>query len=278
MPRESSAEIPGEIEEYRDQSWCREESLRVEDATGSERMIERLGFASCMTDSRQPGPSLYVAVCGRRDAVMPRNVQKDPESSLTWLLKDELIRRGKVYYGKIARARTLFLAKRMIAPYRRLFGLTRREERSELSIEAQAILRVLRREWEMASADLRREAAIGERAVFNRALDELQARMIVIPLEVVYAPKFTYIWTLTEARFPEELKSRPKREEALGEVAGAFLKGAGMTIPGELARATGLSRPDAGIGNQRLVARGEAISPSRGFYLLPKFSKLAQPE
>src|SRR5437867_6019648 len=33
--------------------------------------------------------SATVAVCGRRDAVMPRNVQKDPEASLAWVLKDE---------------------------------------------------------------------------------------------------------------------------------------------------------------------------------------------
>jgi hypothetical protein len=41
-------------------------------------------------------------VCGRRDAVMPRNVQKDPEASLTWTLKDEIMGRGKVYYAKLA--------------------------------------------------------------------------------------------------------------------------------------------------------------------------------
>ena len=73
-----------------------------------------VGFAACLTDSRRPGPSLYVAVCGRRDAVMPRNVQKDEEASLTWLLKDELIRRGKVYYAKLARGKAMFLAPRMI--------------------------------------------------------------------------------------------------------------------------------------------------------------------
>ncbi len=50
-----------------------------------------------MTDARRPGPSLYIAVCGRRDAIMPPNVQKDPESSHTWRLKDELMRRGRVY-------------------------------------------------------------------------------------------------------------------------------------------------------------------------------------
>ena len=46
-----------------------------------------------------------MAVCGRRDAVMPRNVQKDPEASLTWVLKDEIVGRGKVYYAKLARGK-----------------------------------------------------------------------------------------------------------------------------------------------------------------------------
>ena len=77
------------------------------------------------TDSRRPGPSLYVAVCGRRDAVLPRNVQKDPETSLTWELKDELIRRGKVYYAKLARGKTMFLAPRMIPYFHAVWGLRR---------------------------------------------------------------------------------------------------------------------------------------------------------
>src|SRR6187431_1887501 len=74
-------------EGHRDRHWCRDEPLRVEGAAEAERFIERVGFAACLTDARRPGPSLYVAVCGRRDAVMPRNVQKDIEASLTWVLK-----------------------------------------------------------------------------------------------------------------------------------------------------------------------------------------------
>src|SRR6266542_653487 len=109
-------EIPAEIEDYRDERWRREGTRQIETALDAERFIERVGFAACLTDSRRPGPSLYVAVCGRRDAVMPRNVQKDPEASHTWLLKDDLIRRGRVYYGKLARAKAMFLAPRMI-PY-----------------------------------------------------------------------------------------------------------------------------------------------------------------
>jgi len=77
------AQIPEDIEEFRDERWRREASRPIETAFDAERFIERVGFAACLADSRRPGPSLYVAVCGRRDAVMPRNVQKDTEASLT---------------------------------------------------------------------------------------------------------------------------------------------------------------------------------------------------
>ena len=101
-------EIPSEIEEFRDERWRREGARQVSNALEAERFIDQVGFAACLTDSRRPGASLYVAVCGRRDAVMPRNVQKDEEASATWLLKDELIRRGNVYYAKLARGKTMF--------------------------------------------------------------------------------------------------------------------------------------------------------------------------
>ena len=106
--------LPPEIEEYRDARWWREANREVTTAFDAERFVEQVGFASSLTDSRRPGPSLYVAVCGRRDAVMPRHVQKDPEASLTWNLKDEMLRRGKVYYAKLARGRTTFIAPRML--------------------------------------------------------------------------------------------------------------------------------------------------------------------
>ena len=41
-----------------------------------------------------------------------------------------------------------------------------------------------------------------------------------------------------------------------------------MTIPGELARVTGLSRPEAGLGNRALVAEGFATMAAPGVYHL----------
>ena len=263
-------QLPEEIEEFRDRQWRREDALRITTAYEAERFIERVGFAACLTDSRRPGPSLYVGVCGRRDAVMPRNVQKDPEASQTWLLKDEIIRRGKVYYAKLARGKATFVAPRMIPYFRAVWGTRRADEARGLGTPAQAVLRVLRREWEMASADLREESGVTDRGAFTKALDELQAAMLVVPSEVLYQPRFTYIWTLGVGRFPGELRRRVSRQTAVREIARAFLTGAGLTIPGELARVTGLSRVEAGLGNRALVKDGFATSPERGVYRLVK--------
>jgi hypothetical protein len=261
-------QIPSEIDDYRDERWCREGTRQVETALDAERFIDRVGFAACLTDSRRPGPSLYIAVCGRRDAVLPRHVQKDAEASLTWLLKDEMVRRGRVYYAKLARGKTMFLAPRMIPYFHAIWGVRRREETRLLSRDARAILKALRAAWEMSTSDLRDESGVKDRKAFTSGLDELQAAMIVVPSEVYYEPKFTYLWTLGVGRFPDALRRRVERDAALREIARSFLTGAGMTVPGELARVTGLSRPDAGRGNRALVAEGYATLLAPGVYRL----------
>ena len=260
--------LPADIEDYRDERWWRDPTRQVATVTDAERFIAQTGFAACLSDARRPGPSLYLAVCGRRDAVMPRNPQRDFEASSTWQLKDQMLKRGKVYYAKLARGKTMFVAPRLIPYFHALWGLRRADEPRRLSRHARAVLKVLRHEWEMATVDLRAEAGLRDRASLTRALDELQAAMLVIPSDVVYQPTFTYIWTLAIGRFPDELRRRVSRETALREVARCFLAGAGMTIPGELARVTGLSRPDAGLGNRALVDDGTATLLAKGTYKL----------
>src|ERR671917_2284156 len=133
--------LPEEIEVHRDRMWRRDPETRVEDVYAAERFIEDVGFCEALTDSRRPGPSLSVAVCGRRDAHMPRNVQKDPESSLTWTIKDEVMRRGRVYYAKLAKNRSLFVAPRLVPHFNALWGVPRAAERERLSDDARALLK-----------------------------------------------------------------------------------------------------------------------------------------
>ncbi len=263
--------LPEAVEIYRDRMWRREGELRIENAFEAQRFVEEVGFCQALTDARRAGPSLYQAVCGRRDAHMPRNVQKDPEASLTWGIKDDLVRRGRVYYAKLAGTRATFIAPSLVPHFHTLRGVPRKRESESLSDEARAILKVLRREWEMATKDLRLESKVTDRARFTRALDELQRTMKVVPGDVLYSPTFTYIWTLAEGRFRDKLKVKIKREDALREVARAFLHGAGLTLRGELARVAGLSRPDAGLGNRALVAEGFAVRMATGVYRLASF-------
>jgi hypothetical protein len=259
-------QLPEAIEAYRDRVWHRESENRIDDALSAERFIERVGFCNAMTDCRRPGPSLYIGVCGRRDAYMPRNVQKDPESRLTWFIKDDVMRRGRVYYAKLKRGRLTFIARQMIPFFNTLWGVTAAKEVESLSDDARSVLRVLRREWEMGTRDLRLESKIDDRSRFNRAIDDLQKTFKVIPSDVVYKPTFSYIWSLAESRFHDELKVRVSRDEALKEIARAYLSGAGTTGPGELARVSGLSRTEAGAGNWALVDEGLALRLKPGVY------------
>lgn len=261
-------ELPEEIEQYRDRLWHREESLKVDSAEAVEAMVEELGYCLGLTDVRKDLPSVYVAVCGRRDAHMPRNVQKDFEASRAWVLKDEVIARGNVYYGKLVKGHSWFLARRMIPVFNAIWGVSRKSETDELSPNAQKVLKVLRKEWEMATADLRAECGFKDKADLTKAIDELQKRMKVVPQEVLYVPKFTYIWTLAEARFPDEMKIKIPRDEAVRELARTFLTANGMTLLGDLSKKFGFYRWESGRANHQLVDEGFAERLATGVYKL----------
>src|SRR5260370_28482319 len=159
-----------------------------------------------------------MAVCGRGDVSLPRNVQKDEETRLTGYLKDEVMRRGRVYYAKLAGGRSMFVAPRLISHFAAIWMPRRKDEPLVLSAAAQRVLKVLRREHELATGDLRAESGVTERAAFTRALDELQRQMKLIPQDDIYQPTFLYIWTLAEDRFPAELRKPIRRKNALPDI------------------------------------------------------------
>ena len=264
----SPIQLPEEIELYRDRKWRREESLKVDTAEEVEAMVEELGFCLGLTDVRKMMPSVYIAVCGRRDAHMPRNVQKDFEASRAWVLKDEVMARGKVYYAKLVKGKSWFLAPRMIPVFNAIWGCSRKGESGILSKNAQLVLKVLRKEWEMATADLREECGFKDKKDLTTAMDELQRRMKVVPQEALYTPKFTYIWTLAEARFPKEIAVKMKREDAVRELARTYLEMCGMTLVGEMSGKFGFPRWESGRANHELVDQGFAGRVETGVYSL----------
>ena len=83
---------------------------------------------------------------------MPRNVQKDPESRLAWTIKDDIMRRGRCFYGKLIKSRSTFIAPRLLPFFNALWGVPQRDGEDVLSADAQAILKIMRREWEWPRA------------------------------------------------------------------------------------------------------------------------------
>ena len=260
--------LPEEIEQFRDKKWRREEISKVETATQVEALIEDLGFCLALTDSRTNLPSVYLAVCGRRDAHSPKNVQKDYEKDLAWTLKDEVMRRGKIYYSKLCKGRAMFVAPRLIPYFNAIWGVPKNREKEVFSADANKVLKILRKEWEMGSSDLRRAAEIETRQRLTKALDELQRALKVVPQECLYHPTFTYIWTLAEARFSKELAKKVSREDAVKVLARAFLQMCRMTTRGEFAKAVGITRKEAGKANHALVRENFAARVSTGVYRL----------
>ncbi len=54
----------------------------------------------------------------------------------TWVLKDEIIARGRVYYAKLSRGKAMFLAPRMIPYFHAVWGIRKAEEKQRLSKRA----------------------------------------------------------------------------------------------------------------------------------------------
>src|SRR5262249_34854481 len=89
-----------------------------------------------------------------------------------------------------------------------------------------------------------------------------------VPQEVVYLPKFTYIWTPAEARFPNEMETKMSREDAVLELARCYLSMCGMTLLGELSGTFSLPRWEAGKANHQRVDEGFAERIATGIYKL----------
>jgi hypothetical protein len=119
----------------------------------------------------------------------------------------------------------------------------------------------------MGTSDLRADSGVTDRAKFTRAMDELQAAMLVIPSEgALPAEVHLHLDARRGALSRRAAAARGEDNRRQGDSRAASWREPGMTVPGELARVTGLSRPEAGLGNRALVAEGFADMLSPGTY------------
>ncbi len=231
-----------QLEQLRDRTLRRLPALRVHGATRALRFINEVGLASLFATRGLNLPSLWVAVCGRRDPRFPHHSHHDPEVGLAWNLKDRLPAEGKVFYAKLIRGRPTFIAWNLFPDVYRLFGprgdYARQYRSGLLSPAAKAILDALHRKRPQETFELKLATNLArpsQRRVFDAAMAQVQQRLYVAMREVRYDP-FTYVWDLVEARHPApvELARKRRPRAAAHQVAHRYLTTVIYATPAQL--------------------------------------------
>jgi hypothetical protein len=219
---DSAVNIVELLEAHRDRTFRRVPSRRVTGEQSALGFINETGFCAAFT----PGlgvPCLREAIEGRREPKLPEHIQHDRAIIMTWNLKDTLPARKAVYYGKVIAGRPSFIALELLPAFLRLRvaagGYRKLYERGALSHCGKLVMDALTRRGAAETKALKLASGYaqpGKRAVFDRAMKELQEKFLALKVEERYDP-FTYVWDTVENRWGEAL--REARSLNAGEAA-----------------------------------------------------------
>ena len=227
------------VEAWRDRSFRRLPALKVRGERSALQFVNAVGFCFTLSHFGLPVPSLYVAVCGRRNPRWPRRTHHDAEIGLTWNLKDSLPAKRLVHYGKLVKGKPTLVSLDLFPAFCALiregkgsgdYILDYRQGR--MTRAAVLVLEALHERGALATPDLRKAVAMhgAERtAEFDRAMAELQRGLWIAKVEEVYDPDFYYRWDLLDNWLPEPLAASRDlgREAAVRRLLAAYLRSAG---------------------------------------------------
>jgi hypothetical protein len=169
------------------------ESKRVSTLADAARFIDRFGFCWLFAprDHRLELPSLFEAVKGRRDAHIE---DWDADSDQVWAWKNDLPAAQRAYYGKALAGKPCFISLKMLPYALAALGeedFERAYARGAYSYDTKRVYDALKQFGAQPTQTLRRNAgfvaARGDlrqngNARFHKALDELQRRLIAMPM------------------------------------------------------------------------------------------------
>jgi len=157
-------------------------------------------------------PSLWSAVAGNRPVA---DAHDDP-GHVTWGWKDTLLGKKRVYYGRVLKKRNSFISLDVLPYFYALspnYGSPEEDymidyEAGKLTAEARAVYEALLDNGPLDTVALRKAARLTSRTSdtpFNRALEELQVTMRVLPTGVAEAGAWNYafIYDLVPRHFPD---------------------------------------------------------------------------
>lgn len=263
------------LERLRDKTFRRIPRLRVRGERSALAFIDEVGFCSTFHRLREPLPCLWVAVCGRRHPSFPKHTHSDPYVGLTWLLKDLLPAKKRVYYGKLLNGRPTLVS---LSCFPAFFRLIRGEKGSgdylsdyragRLTRTARAVMDALLDKGPQYTPELRascRLKAPEQTREFERAIAELQRGLWIVKTEERYEPSFSYRWDLPDHWLEEEVAAARKleRTEAAYRVIKKYIETVHCSREENIARLFDLPAVEVKAGLGRLFSEGHAAPDQR---------------
>jgi hypothetical protein len=163
---------------------------------------------------------LREAIAGTREPVMPEHIQHDYAIGMTWRIKDSLPERRLVYYGKAIAGRPSFISRDLLGAFLRLRidpgGYRKLYANGGLSHCGKLVMDTLTKRGAAETRVLKLSSGYSQpsrRAVFDRAMKELQEKFLALKIEERADP-FSYVWDTIGHRWPDAIAESRKLSRA----------------------------------------------------------------
>ncbi len=198
---------------YRAETFHTLDRLRVKSAEQAVEFVDERGFIFFWPNKSFPNlPSLWAAAAG--DRPVPDN--HDDPGHVTWEWKDSMLGKKRWYYARILRRRNTIISL-ALAPY--FYALSPNYgdpendylyeyEQGKMTMESRNVYEALLKEGQLDTINLRKAAHLTNETSssrFNRALEDLQIEMKIMPTGVaeVGAWKYAFYYDIVPRHMPE---------------------------------------------------------------------------
>lgn len=252
---------------YRAHTWHLDENRRVRSAEQAVDFVNKRGFVFFWPITGVEMPSLWAATVGNRP--VPNN--HDDPGHVTWNWKDGMLGKRRWYYGRLLRRRNTIASLEAARHFYALspnYGDYEQDyldiyEQGLLTVEARQVYEALLREGALDSLELRRAAHLwgGESVTrFNRALDDLQVRMMALPVGVAAAGRWNYafIYDIPARHLPElpEQAREVSEPQAMRWLVECYFRSVGAAARAGVARLFGWRSEDTERTVNQLIEKG----------------------